>query len=338
MISPPASQPLQSKAPLASNFADVRLPPLPALPGMTSAAECRFLYWLASTQFDGEGAVVEVGSWLGRSTVHLAAGLRDGGHATKLHCFDGFTWAFGDSAKSDLALRPGQNFQPYFERNVAPFEDRIVAHRSKISDLTWDGGPIGLLFLDAPKRLDDIITTFEVLGPHLIPGKSLIACQDYLYFPAYAMAVTLYALGARGELSQLVLDGSTVAFKVRQAINPRDGTWPNLDLSAWSRTEVETAWRDILAPLHPRARERLEPGRALNLYDIGERGAALEAIRALPMTPFQSDKMRSLARSHHYLSYPALFDAAGCPGSLPQRALIPVKRLRDFTRRVRRRS
>lgn len=322
----------------AADFAEVSLPALPALPGMTSAAECRYLYWLTSTRFDDSGAVVEVGPWLGRSTVHLAAGLRDGGHGAKLHCFDGFTWAFGDSAKSDLALRPGQNFQPYFERNVAPFEDRIVAHRTEIADLTWDGGPIGLLFLDAPKRLEDIVTTFEVLGPHLVPGKSVIACQDYLYFPAYAMAVTLYALGRRVELTQVVLDGSTAAFKVRQAIDPRDGTWPNLDLRAWPRAEVEAAWRRILAPLHPRARERLEPGRALHLYDIGERTAAVEAIRALPMTPFQSDKLRSLSRSHHYLSYPALFDAAGFPGGLSWKALIPIKRLRDFAKRIRRRS
>jgi len=305
---------------------------------MTSAAECRYLYWLTSTQFDGAGAVVEVGSWLGRSTVHLAAGLRDGGHAAKLHCFDGFTWSFGDSAKSDLPLRPGQSFRPYFERNIAPFADRVVAHRTKIADLTWDGGPIGLLFLDAPKRLDDIITTFRVLGPHLIPGRSLIACQDYLYFPAYAMAATLHALGERVGLAQVVLDGSTVAFRVRHAIDQSNAAWPNLDLSAWSRAEVEAAWQSILAPLQQRARERLEPGRALHLYDIGERAAAVEAIRALPMTPFQSDKMRNLARSHHYLSYPALFDAAGFPGSLSQRALIPIKRLRDFAKRIRQQS
>lgn len=331
-----ASQENGKQEVLASDFAEVALPELPALPGMTSAAECRYLYWLTSTQFEGAGTVLEVGPWLGRSTVHLAAGLRDGGHAAKLHCFDGFTWAFGDSAKSGLALRPGQNFQPYFERNVAPFAARIVARRGKIADLTWDGGPIGLLFLDAPKRLGDIITILRVLGPHLVPGKALIACQDYLYFPAYAMAVTLHALGQRLALAQVVLDGSTVAFRVRQAIDPQDGAWPNLDLNAWSRAEVEAAWRSILAPLHPRARERLEPGRALHLYDIGARAAALEAIRALAMTPFQSDKMRSLARSHHYLSYPALFDAAGFPGSLSQRALVPVKRLRDFAKRIRR--
>ncbi|HIP80624.1 MAG TPA: hypothetical protein EYH07_19455, partial [Kiloniellaceae bacterium] len=61
---------------MVSDFGDVELPPLREVPGMTSASECRYLYWLASSQLSGAGQLVEIGSWLGRSTMHLAAGLR----------------------------------------------------------------------------------------------------------------------------------------------------------------------------------------------------------------------------------------------------------------------
>ncbi len=73
-------------------FRDVELPELPEIPGMSSVAEGRYLYWLTSRGYTGCGAVVEIGPWLGRSTVHLAAGLRDSGHHDVLHTFDRFVW------------------------------------------------------------------------------------------------------------------------------------------------------------------------------------------------------------------------------------------------------
>jgi hypothetical protein len=39
--------------PTASDFSDVVLPELPEVPGMTSMAECRHLYRLASVRFAG---------------------------------------------------------------------------------------------------------------------------------------------------------------------------------------------------------------------------------------------------------------------------------------------
>ena len=51
------------------------------------------------------------------------------------------------------------------------------------------------------------------------------------------------------------------------------------------------------------------------------------------MTPSQSRKIAQLARTHHYLNYPSLFRAAGHPGSLAQRSLVPIKRLRNLVRR-----
>src|SRR5262245_37306529 len=75
-----------------STYDDVVLPPLPPVPGMVTDAECRYLYWLASTHYRGRGAVVEVGTWLGRSTLHLAAGLRDAGFPEALDCYDQYVW------------------------------------------------------------------------------------------------------------------------------------------------------------------------------------------------------------------------------------------------------
>jgi len=87
--------------------------------------------------------------------------------------------------------------------------------------------------------------------------------------------------------------------------------------------------------LPDKARERLEPAKALHLYDCGAKAAAIAAMKALPMTAFQQERIGLLARSHHYLSYPELFAAVGFPGSTKQNLLSRAKRLRDWGRRLR---
>jgi len=324
-----------STSPLVSDFSDVDLPALPQVPGMTSAAECRYLYWLTSSQLAGTGQLVEVGSWLGRSTLHLAAGLERSGHAAKVHCFDGFTWAPSDPRKADLPLKPGDNFQPYFEANVSAFSDLVTARRTRIADIAWSGAAVELLFLDAPKKVPEITRCLEVFGPALIPGQSIIAIQDFQYFPAYALAACMHALRDRLELIHVVLDGSTVAFRVTKPIDMVREKPAGWDLRRWSPAEVEKNWTEILTALPPQARDRLEPAKALHLYDIGAKREAVAAMRALPMTPFQKDKIGSLARSHTYLGYPELFTAAGFPGSTKQNLLAQAKRLRDWARGLR---
>lgn len=318
--------------PLVSDFSDVELPDLPELPGMISASESRYLYWLSSG-LSGSGCVVEVGSWLGRSSLHIAAGLQPRG--TQLHCFDGFIWAPSDGGKSALPLRPGDDFKAYFLENVSGFAAQITAHKTKIAQIEWEGEPIEFLFLDAPKKQPEFAHCLKVFGPALKAGQSSIAIQDYLYFPAYAIALCMEALGDRVELAQVVLDGSTVGFRVMKSLD-LDAEAPLCrDLRQWPRERINATWDRILAPLPAKARERLEPGRALHLYDAGAKAAAVAAMRALPMTPFQQEKIAQLARSHTYLSYPELFTAAGFPGTPKQNLLSRAKRLRDWARALR---
>ncbi|TQV76096.1 class I SAM-dependent methyltransferase [Denitrobaculum tricleocarpae] len=315
--------------PLASDFAKVVLPELPTLPGMTSEPECRYLFWKSSSQLRGTGDVVEVGSWLGRSSIHIAAGLAASGKQTHLYCFDGFTWAWGDSNVVDLPLKKGDSFEEYFLKNVSAFADRITSQRTKIKDIEWTGKPIEFLFLDAPKKQPDLTHCLEVFGSSLVPGSATIAMQDYLYFPAYSLAVCCHQLADHLSLQQVVDGGSTVAFHVNGPLDfkkIKPGDW---DIRHWSVAKVQAAWDEILAPLTGQSRERLEPGRALHLYDVGARQEALDAIKALPMTDFQRRNIKRLSTSHHYFSYPELFTAAGFPGTTRQNLLSIVKQLRD---------
>lgn len=193
---------------------EVALSPLPAVPGLVSEAECRYLYWLTSRGHTGAGAVVEVGPWLGLSTLHLAAGLRDAGFPAALHCYDQFVWRGDHVRKNLIPLRRGDDFQPYFERNLRPLYPGLRVTRSELRHLVWADGPIEILFLDAPKHLIDLSWALAALGPSPVPGLSLLVMQDFLHPPAYALPAVLSRLGECLRPLHVVQGGSTVGFAV----------------------------------------------------------------------------------------------------------------------------
>ena len=302
------------------NFGDVDLPRLPEIPGMSSVAEGRYLYWLTSRGYTGCGAVVEIGPWLGRSTVHLAAGLRDAGHHDVLHTFDRFVWDASHAAKlkrkgASLPLVPGDDFRPVLERNVRAVYPGLHVHRSEIRELVWDGGPVEILFLDAPKRLPQISATLAAFGPSLIPGVSVIAMQDYQHFPSYALATVMSTLDDRVELMHVVDEGSIVTLGVRAPLDLQNAQPLDFNFKTWSKERALAVWARILEPLNPAARERLEPGITMLLHDLGAVDEACRIVRELQARRPMTQRWQKHAGTSLYDRYRPLFEAAGCePG------------------------
>ena len=295
--------------PRRSDFREVTLPDLPKVPGMISNSDRRYLYWLASQCYTGTGAVVEVGTWLGLSTIHLGAGLRDAGWDDVLHCYDRFRWSAGHAAKARLPLRSGDDFQPYFERNVRPIYPGVKVTRGDLADLVWTGGPIEILFLDAPKHLPAISDTLAVFGPALVPGLSLIALQDYTHFPSYSLAAVLSTLGDHLELVHVVERGGTASFAVRKRLDFGHAQPLAWDFRRWSKQQAIETWDRVLEPLGEYGRRRLEPGLAMLLYDLGEVEAACDCVRRLSFDEQMTERWRGFAESLLYFKYKPLFAA-----------------------------
>jgi predicted O-methyltransferase YrrM len=108
-----------------------------SIPGYLHPLEGRFLYWLAGKVPPG-GLALEVGSFKGKSSACIAAGLN---HA-RLACVD--TW-HNDAMPYDDA----SDVMPEFVSNVEPYRDLIEAHRGTSTTVaaTWTR-PIDLLFID----------------------------------------------------------------------------------------------------------------------------------------------------------------------------------------------
>jgi len=215
-------------------------------PTMISGEERRYLYWLGRSAWTGAGDVVEIGPWLGGSTVCLAAGMRDSGHDTtrRLQVFDNFVWRGFMSARAPLPLGPGESFQPFFLENVAAFGDMIESHARALPDEEIDTdreasskrfsaeesvppldrftrGPIEIVFIDGAKSWRGMRHLLEILREHLIPGTSLLVCQDYKYWGTYWVPILMTRLAHHVTPVHNVHDGTTLTFRLTSAI-PRE--------------------------------------------------------------------------------------------------------------------
>jgi SAM-dependent methyltransferase len=166
--------------------------PVPAasanVPTMLVPNELRLLHHLAENYYSGMGVIVDGGSFLGGSTVALADGLRRNprrhrlGAAKPIHSFDRFEveeWTRGVFFPESTPA--GASFREQFDANTAPFADLVEVHSGDVCEHMWNGGPIEILFVDLAKhwRVCDWVTW--QFFPHLIPGRSIVVQQDYLY-------------------------------------------------------------------------------------------------------------------------------------------------------------
>ncbi|HEY6186448.1 MAG TPA: class I SAM-dependent methyltransferase [Pyrinomonadaceae bacterium] len=158
------------------------------VPTMLVPDELRLLHYLADDYYTGEGAIVDAGCFLGGSTLALADGLRRnlrrrGCDAEKLiHSYDRFeieAWTLGSYFPK--SAQAGESFRPLFDRNLAPYADLVEVHGGDIRSHPWTGGPIEILFIDVAKHWTVCDWVTWQFFPHLIPGKSVVIQQDYLY-------------------------------------------------------------------------------------------------------------------------------------------------------------
>lgn len=297
-----------------SDFSHIALPDMPNVPGMISEYEKKYLYWLTSQCFTGTGAVVEFGTWLGRSTIALSGGLKERGDNITLHCFDSYEWieAFNQQGKSaGLGLKQGDDFQPYFFKNVLPYYSHVNSTKTSISKATWNNGAIEILFLDAPKNRQDISKVLYVFGKYLIPGFSIVVMQDYLYAPSYSIATVVGANLDKLELCHTVTGTSTAAYTVtgRFDLPSIPSEW---NFTTWSNKKVLGTWEKVLADFPEIPRGFLEPGLSMLFYDRGEIDLACELIQNVKFKDEALERWKFLIRhSYSRNRYEKLFEVTG---------------------------
>ncbi len=151
--------------------------------GMLSYQEKRMLYYLTLEWYSGQGAIADMGCFLGGSTICFAAALRQRGFTQPvIHSYDLFKLGeferqkyFPDTPPNDLRTRA------IFDENLRDYLDLINVHDGDVLDFPWSGGPIELLFIDIAKSYKVFDYILLHYFPSLTPMKSLLVMQDYLW-------------------------------------------------------------------------------------------------------------------------------------------------------------
>lgn len=214
------------------------------VPTMISSEEKRYLYWLTSHVWSGAGDVVEIGPWLGGSTVCLAEGMRASQQKDirkRLKTYDNFIWREFMSQRACLQLRPGDSFMPQFMRNIQDWAEIIDAYQNTLPDEVierkeaskkryreseqiglFDGAHIGnlveILFVDGAKSWRGMTYLLKVLHKHFIPGKTLLVCQDFKYWGTYWVPIMMSRISEYLEPAHNLLRGTTVTFRLTQSL------------------------------------------------------------------------------------------------------------------------
>ena len=171
--------------------------------GWLSDTEGYLLYRLARDG-EGQGAIVEVGSWMGLSTAWLAAGskaaARERVHAVDV--FDGGPMLKG----SDVVPDEGTTYHRFVENleGLGLFDqvEPIVAE-SAAAARGWTGGAIRLLFIDGDHRYPGVKADFDLWSPY-VPLGGVVVLDDST--DAYPGVVQLFReILAEGRQWQHVL-------------------------------------------------------------------------------------------------------------------------------------
>jgi hypothetical protein len=175
--------------------------PAVALEGWMSLAELQLLAQLAS-EGPADAAIVEIGTYRGRSTVALAIGSR-AGHGPPVYTFD--------PRHHFVGPRGGKAFGPPDQAalygNLAEVANGIgetvfvVSLDSRLVARAWSQ-PVSLLFVDGDHARHAVAGDFWAWRPHL-QTDALVAFDDTDYEDVDAVVQSLVALGELVPVEQV---------------------------------------------------------------------------------------------------------------------------------------
>ncbi len=219
---------------------------------MLSEEEKQYLTWLTAEKFEGWGAVVDLGPWLGSSSAALAEGLKRRGMNTKISSFDLFRWEPDYmEAVAPKGLKEGDDFLSLFMREIGDYAGWIDVRKQDLMQYSWNGGPIEILFVDAAKTWDLTNAIFRGFGRQLVPGRSRVVLQDFRHHTTHWLPLIFDSRPDLWKEVESVEDGWTVTFVPRKLLFGPAGIHTDYSEQAFPLEAAEHLLRGRLAGESP---------------------------------------------------------------------------------------
>ncbi len=176
---------------------DVEVHEAHSIPSLMSPEESLYLHWIAREYYEGVGEIFDGGPLLGGSTCAFSSGLalnsRVEHKSKRIHSYDLFLYAEYYMAQlfTGADLQDGESFLPLFLKNTMQFKDYIDFHAGDILTMDWTGDPLEIAFIDLAKSREINDHLVKQLFGVLIPGRSIVAHQDYFHFYCYWIHLTM---------------------------------------------------------------------------------------------------------------------------------------------------
>lgn len=162
------------------------------------------LYDTASSVSPGE-AIVEIGSHHGRSTVVIASAVSNATEVVAVDPYESARWGGGQDALS------------IFQKNLAEHgvSDRVRLTRAYGAGAgrEWQGGPVGMLFVDGAHDYATVDSDLRAWLPHLSP-TAVVLMHDAYSAPGVTRAAFAHMFGSRA-FAYIGSSRTLVAFRKR---------------------------------------------------------------------------------------------------------------------------
>jgi hypothetical protein len=159
---------------------------------MITDEEARYYEWIGAL-YEGLGAAIELGPWLGKSTKHIIRGLKNNPQFCdqKLYVFDDFIWRtswMNQHVAEHERLANHADFRRFFDLHVKDIQSCLIVSTAKIVDyegnehlprIKWSGQPIEIMYIDCGRTFEVNEAWFEVFSECFIPGVTLLVMQDW---------------------------------------------------------------------------------------------------------------------------------------------------------------
>jgi hypothetical protein len=281
--------------------------------GMTTHAEQSYFEEYARDIYLGTGAIVDLGCWLGSTTIALAKGLAENpspqARASTIHAFDRFVWEawMGETSccrgtEIEGKFKPGESFLDEFHKRTAPWSDRIQVYTGDLCQIGWGGAPIEFLLIDAMKSWELANGILRDFYPCLIPGKSYILHQDFAHFYEPWIHLTHYRLRDYFRVVHIVPHSQSFVFEYVKKL-PDELLTASYEPSLFSDEEVDVAFEYSISLTSDReTRTAIAASKVMHFIHVGDTNKAqteLDAIvsQGLPITTDLQNVLAQLNQS-----------------------------------------